>query len=104
MPLQYLSDASGKQTAVVIPLNDWNRLKSKFRGIEKVISAKLPASNAPNHQISEVPFLKKLPTISAVLRSISRRSEYAKVIDKLYDGAFDDNGYLLHYNTLEDFA
>ena len=44
MPLQYLSDASGKQTAVVIPLNDWNRLKSKFRGIEQVISAKLPAS------------------------------------------------------------
>ncbi|WP_257670961.1 hypothetical protein [Parapedobacter tibetensis] len=44
MPLQYLSDASGKQTAVVIPLTDWNRLKSKFRGIEQTINAGLSSS------------------------------------------------------------
>src|SRR5690606_40989346 len=37
---------------------------------------------------------------NAVLRSISRRSEYAKVIDKLYDGAFElwvTNDILLEY-------
>src|SRR3546814_17115329 len=44
--------------------------------------------------------LKVVLDTNAVLRSISRRSEYAKVIDKLYDGAFElwiTNDILLEY-------
>ena len=44
--------------------------------------------------------LKVVLDINAVLRSISRRSEYAIVIDKLYDGAFElwvTNDILLEY-------
>lgn len=44
--------------------------------------------------------LKVVLDTNAVLRSISRRSEYAIVIDKLYDGAFElwvTNDILLEY-------
>ena len=44
--------------------------------------------------------LKVVLDTNAVLRSISRRSEYAMVIDKLYDGAFElwvSNDILLEY-------
>lgn len=35
MNLQYISDTSGQTTGVFIPIEEWNALKSKFRGIEK---------------------------------------------------------------------
>jgi len=34
MSLQYISDSTGKTTGVFIPINEWNELKSKFKGIE----------------------------------------------------------------------
>lgn len=35
MNLQYISDTSGQTTGVFIPIEEWNALKRKFRGIEK---------------------------------------------------------------------
>ena len=35
MNLQFISDSTGKTTGVFIPINEWNELKSKFRGIEQ---------------------------------------------------------------------
>ena len=35
MNLQYISDSSGKTTGVFIPINEWNKLKDKFKGIEQ---------------------------------------------------------------------
>jgi hypothetical protein len=35
MSLQYISDSTGKTAGVFIPINEWNELKSKFKGIEK---------------------------------------------------------------------
>jgi hypothetical protein len=35
MNLQFISDSTGKTTGVFIPINEWNELKSKFKGIDK---------------------------------------------------------------------
>jgi hypothetical protein len=35
MNLQYISDSKGKTTGVFIPINEWNILKSKYKGIEQ---------------------------------------------------------------------
>jgi hypothetical protein len=34
MSLQYISDSTGKTTGVFIPINEWNALKEKYKGIE----------------------------------------------------------------------
>jgi hypothetical protein len=34
MSLQYISDNKGQTTGVFIPIEEWNNLKSKFKGIE----------------------------------------------------------------------
>lgn len=34
MSLQYISDVSGNTTGVYIPINEWNKLQEKFKGIE----------------------------------------------------------------------
>lgn len=35
MNLQYISDSNGKTTGVYIPIQEWIKLKSKFKGIEE---------------------------------------------------------------------
>ena len=35
MNLQYILDSSGEATGVFIPINEWNELKRKYRGIEQ---------------------------------------------------------------------
>lgn len=35
MNLQFISDSTGKTTGVFIPIEEWNELKSKFKGIEQ---------------------------------------------------------------------
>lgn len=35
MNLQYISDSKGKTTGVFIPIAEWNKLKSKYKGIEQ---------------------------------------------------------------------
>ncbi|CAN5274234.1 hypothetical protein BH09BAC6_BH09BAC6_09000 [soil metagenome] len=35
MNLQFISDSKGETTGVFIPINEWNELKSKFKGIEQ---------------------------------------------------------------------
>lgn len=41
MNLQYISDSKGQTTGVFIPINEWNYLKSKYKGIEQE-EAELP--------------------------------------------------------------
>jgi hypothetical protein len=36
MNLQYISDNRGKTTGVYIPIQEWEGLKSKFKGLEEV--------------------------------------------------------------------
>lgn len=36
MNLQYISDNRGKTTGVFIPIEEWEGLKSKFKGLEEV--------------------------------------------------------------------
>ena len=36
MNLQYISDNRGKTTGVFIPIQEWEVLKSKFKGLEEV--------------------------------------------------------------------
>jgi len=33
MNLQFISDSTGKTTGVFIPINEWNELKNKFKGL-----------------------------------------------------------------------
>ena len=35
MSLQYISDSTGKTTGVFIPIQDWNKIKKKYDGIEQ---------------------------------------------------------------------
>jgi len=35
MSLQYISDSNGQTTGIFIPIDEWNEMKKKFRGIEK---------------------------------------------------------------------
>jgi acyl-CoA synthetase (AMP-forming)/AMP-acid ligase II len=35
MNLQYISDSTGQTMGVFIPINEWNNLKSKYKGIEQ---------------------------------------------------------------------
>jgi len=35
MNLQFISDSKGKTTGVFIPINEWNVLKKKYKGIEQ---------------------------------------------------------------------
>jgi len=34
MNLQYISDSKGQTAGVFIPINEWNNLKNKYKGIE----------------------------------------------------------------------
>lgn len=34
MSLQYISDNNGQTTGVFIPIQEWNNLKDKFKGLE----------------------------------------------------------------------
>ncbi len=36
MNLQYISDNKGKTTGVFIPIQEWEDLKSKFKGLEEM--------------------------------------------------------------------
>ena len=46
MHVQYISDSTGQTTGVFIPIEEWNALKEKFKGIEDLI--------IPEWQIKEV--------------------------------------------------
>jgi hypothetical protein len=35
MSLQYISDSTGQTTGIFIPIDEWNELKKKYRGIEQ---------------------------------------------------------------------
>ncbi len=35
MNIQYISDGTAQTTGVVIPIKEWNQLKSKYKGIEQ---------------------------------------------------------------------
>jgi hypothetical protein len=35
MSLQYISDNKGQTTGVFIPIEEWNNLKNKYKGIEE---------------------------------------------------------------------
>ena len=43
MSIQFISDSLGKTTGVFIPINEWNLLKTKFKGIEEETSVSIPA-------------------------------------------------------------
>ena len=36
MPLHYITDASGNQTAVLIPIDEWERLTSKHEDLKEL--------------------------------------------------------------------
>jgi hypothetical protein len=46
MSLQYISDNNGQTTGVFIPIQEWNDLKNKFKGLDE-------AHNVPEWQITE---------------------------------------------------
>jgi len=37
MNLQFISDSTGQTTGVFIPINEWNQLKDKYKGIEQEV-------------------------------------------------------------------
>lgn len=41
MNIQYISDQNGIHTSVVIPIDDWNRIKEKYSELEKELDQKV---------------------------------------------------------------
>jgi hypothetical protein len=48
MSLQYISDNKGQTTGVFIPIEEWNNLKNKYKGIEE------EEIDIPSWQVSEL--------------------------------------------------
>jgi hypothetical protein len=48
MSLQYISDNNGQTTGVFIPIQEWNKLKAKFKDLEA------EELNIPNWQLQEL--------------------------------------------------
>ena len=48
MSLQYISDNKGQTTGVFIPIEEWNNLKNKYKGIEE------EELEIPSWQLSEL--------------------------------------------------
>jgi len=42
MPLQYISDHTGKHTAVLIPINEWEQIKQKHQDLKELEKPKEP--------------------------------------------------------------
>jgi hypothetical protein len=61
MALQYLSDASGKPTAVVIPIKEWEMLKERHQDLQQL--------EKPNFSLKKKPsdFAGTLPADIALL-------------------------------------
>ena len=36
MPLQYIQDFNGATTAVIIPIEEWNKITEKYSGLEEL--------------------------------------------------------------------
>ena len=47
MGLQFISDSNGKTSGVFIPIDEWNKLKERFKGIDQ-------QENIPEWQVKEV--------------------------------------------------
>lgn len=73
MNLQYLRDSDGNMTAVVVPIEDWNKISEKFVGLEElpqwqkdVIDMRLDfVKNHPDKLIPLEDFLAELDTNEA---------------------------------------
>lgn len=37
MSLQFITDSDGKTTGVIIPINEWNKLKKKYKDIDQSV-------------------------------------------------------------------
>ncbi len=61
MGLQYISDSKGHKTGVIIPISDWETLKSKFKGLEEEISeqSKDEILQGIKHAVEEMNLIKK---------------------------------------------
>ncbi|MGZ3756075.1 MAG: hypothetical protein ACXVAY_20470 [Mucilaginibacter sp.] len=45
MELQYISDNTGKHTAVIIPIEEWNSITAKHEDLKELIEEKTTKSN-----------------------------------------------------------
>lgn len=50
MNVQYLSDAQGRHTAIVIPIEEWNNIKEKHQDLKLLENSK---QNAVRHKPSD---------------------------------------------------
>ncbi|MGA0559151.1 hypothetical protein ACO2Q8_21010 [Larkinella sp. VNQ87] len=55
MALQYLSDASGKPTAVVIPIKEWESLKAKHQDLQLLEKTVSPRKQKPSDFAGTLP-------------------------------------------------
>jgi len=66
MPLQYIRDDNGITTALLVPIDEWNRITEKYADIEQI----------PDWQ-------KKI--IDQRLQAISQNPAYLRTIEELFD-------------------
>lgn len=70
MSLQYLQDNNGNTTAVVVPIEEWNRFTEKYKGLEElpqwqknIIDHRLDSiKNHPEELVPLEDFMKELDT------------------------------------------
>lgn len=60
MCLQYISDSKGHKTGVIIPIQDWEALKYKYKGLEEDINeqSKEDILQGLKHAVEEMNLVK----------------------------------------------
>jgi hypothetical protein len=81
MPLQYITDANGGHTAVLIPINEWEMLTRKhqdLKNLEKTIEA-------PKQKLSELAGKLSSKTADAMLDYVKEsRNEWEERLTKQF--------------------
>ena len=83
MPIQYITDNKGTRTAVVIPINEWKVLTSKYEDF-KNLEVK---PTKPKVKLSDLEGKLSHKTAEAMLQYVAEsRNEWEERLNKISDG------------------
>jgi hypothetical protein len=74
MPLQYISDASGNHTAVVIPIEEWKLLLSKCSELQSLESRSQVGPSSPKPYTMDEFIGKLSPEAAEALQNYTQKS------------------------------
>jgi len=79
VPIQYITDASGEQTAVLIPINEWELLTRKHKDLKNLETAAVKPKVKPSHLAGKLSY----KTAEAMLNYVAEsRHEWEERLKK----------------------